>query len=64
MAHKSKECKQLLKELLKIDASNRITAAEAIKHKWFQTQNIQLKVDSNAATDCFWNFKNVCLLIG
>ena len=62
MGHKTRECKHLLKELLKVDPNSRIPASDAVMHKWLQTQNTQLKVDSNAVTDCFWNFKNVQVL--
>lgn len=62
MAHKTKECKLLLRELLKYDANYRISAEEAMKNKWFQLQSIQTKVDSNVVTDCFWNFRNVKVL--
>ena len=32
----SSECKDLIKKLLTVDAGQRLSAVEALKHKWFE----------------------------
>ena len=41
----SGECKNLIKDLLKFDPIKRISVEEALKHKWFRTFSLGIKID-------------------
>lgn len=49
----SSECKELLKEMLKFDPVKRITAEDALKHKWFKTYKVEFSIDQHFILNCF-----------
>ena len=56
LAHNSHECKILLKELTKFDPVKRISAADALKNKWFNLYKIDSNIDKGFIFDSFKYF--------
>jgi calcium-dependent protein kinase len=54
----SEDAKDLVRKLLIYDPTRRITAAEALQHKWIKTTASQDKVEKTIATKTLSNLKN------
>lgn len=50
------ECRALLKDLLRVDPVKRVSAVDAIKHKWFNIHNLNLSIERELVNDAFKNF--------
>lgn len=58
--HTSSEFKDLLKHLLEVDPDRRISAAEALHHKWFSSYIRPAKIAEQDVTDCLSNIRLYC----
>jgi len=54
----SKEAKDLVKRLLEYDHTKRISAMEALQHKWIKTNATEEKVEKTIATKTLSNLRN------
>lgn len=54
----SEEAKDIVKRLLAYDPAKRISAADALQHKWIKTQSTKEKVEKTMATKTLSNLRN------
>lgn len=54
----SDDAKDLVRKLLTYDPNKRISAAEALQHKWIRTTASQARVEREVATKTLSNLKN------
>lgn len=54
----SDDAKDLVKRLLTYDPAKRISASDAVQHKWIKTQASQEKVEKTVAAKTLSNLRN------
>ena len=54
----SDDAKDIVKKLLTYDPAKRISAADALQHKWIKTQSSQEKVEKTVAAKTLANLRN------
>lgn len=54
----SEDAKDLVRKLLTYDPTKRISAGDALQHKWIRTMAVQTKLESDVATKTLSNLRN------